>query len=108
MKYLLLILFFFLPFKAKTHSDVDRLSLVHVNAEWNKSNDIKIKYVKGIKIQFTSLEAQSESFKEKVKRVPILVLYKGNKAIYNWQADLSFKLDITEEEIKNIIEKALK
>lgn len=108
MKYLLLILFFFLPFKAKTHIDMDRLSLVHVNAEWNKSNDIKIKYVNGIKIQFTSLEAQSERFKEKIKRVPILILYKGDRAIYNWQADLSFKLDITEEEIKNIIEKALK
>ena len=108
MKYILLILLFFMPLKVNTTSEIKDFRLIHVNAKWNAHNNIKIKYVNGIKIQFTSLEAQSESFKQKVKRVPILFLYKGDKAIYNWQADLSFKLDITEEDIKSIIKKALK
>ena len=108
MKYLLLILLFFMPLKVNTTSEAKDFRLVHVNAKWNANNNIDIKYVSGIKIEFTTLEAQSTDFKNKVNRVPILILYKGGRQVYNWQADLSFKLNITEEEIKNIIEKASK
>jgi len=108
MKYILLILLFFMPLKVNTTSEIKDFRLVHVNAKWNDHNNIKIKTVSGIEIEFTTLEAQSADFKNKINRVPILILYKDGRQVYNWQADLSFKLNITEEDIKSIIKKASK
>lgn len=107
MKYLALILLFIIPCEVNTYSEKPDIRLVHVNAEWNKVNNIDIKYVDGVKIEFTTLEAQSSDFKNKVKRVPILILYNKEKAVYNWQADLSFRLEITEDDVRKVMKKLL-
>lgn len=107
MKYLLLILLFFVPCEVNTYSEKPDIRLVHVNAKWNKGNDINIESVNGVRIEFTLLEVQSDDFKKKIKRVPILILYDKGDAVYNWQADLSFKLDVTEDDIKNVMKKLL-
>jgi len=105
MKYLALILLFLIPCEVNTYSEKPDIRLVHVNAEWNKANDIDIKSVDGVRIEFTTLEAQSIEFKNQVKSVPILILYNKEKAVYNWQADLSFRLNITKDDIRKIINK---
>jgi hypothetical protein len=77
--------------------------LVEINSEWNLKNSAKIDKVKNVEHRITYLEDQTPSFKKKIKSVPLAILYKDNDAIARWDADISFKLIVTEEQIKKAI-----
>ena len=77
--------------------------LVEINSEWNLKNSAKIDKVKNVEHRITYLEDQTPSFKKKIKSVPLAILYKDNNAIARWDADISFKLVVTEEQIKKAI-----
>ena len=77
--------------------------LVEINSEWNLKNSAKIDKVKNIEYRKTYLEDQTPAFKKKIKSVPLAILYKDNNAIARWEADISFKLIITESQIKKAI-----
>ena len=77
--------------------------LVEINSEWNLKNSAKIDKVKNVEHRVTYLEDQTPSFKKKIKSVPLAILYKDNNAIARWDADISFKLIVTENQIKKAI-----
>ena len=77
--------------------------LVEINSEWNLKNSAKIDKVKNVEYRKTYLEDQTPAFKKKIKSVPLAILYKDNDAIARWDADISFKLIVTEEQIKKAI-----
>ena len=77
--------------------------LVEINSEWNLKNSAKIDKVKNVEYRKTYLEDQTPAFKKKIKSVPLAILYKDNNAIARWEADISFKLIITESQIKKAI-----
>jgi len=77
--------------------------LVEINSEWNLKNSAKIDKVKNVEHRITYLEDQTPSFKKKIKSVPLAILYKDNDAIARWDADISFKLIVTEEQINKAI-----
>ena len=77
--------------------------LVEINSEWNLKNSAKIDKVKNVEHRITYLEDQTPTFKKKIKSVPLAILYKDNNAIARWDADISFKLIVTEEQIKKAI-----
>jgi predicted DNA-binding protein YlxM (UPF0122 family) len=78
--------------------------LVEINSEWNLKNSAKIDKVKNVEHRITYLEDQTPTFRKKIKSVPLAILYKDNDAIARWDADISFKLIVTEEQIKKAIE----
>ncbi len=78
--------------------------LVEINSEWNLKNSAKIDKVKNEEHRITYLEDQTPTFRKKIKSVPLAILYKDNDAIARWDADISFKLIVTEEQIKKAIE----
>ena len=77
--------------------------LVEINSEWNLKNSAKIDKVKNVEHRITYLEDQTPTFRKKFKSVPLAILYKDNDAIARWDADISFKLIVTEEQIKKAI-----
>ena len=77
--------------------------LVEINSEWNLKNSAKIDKVKNVEHRVTYLEDQTPSFKKKIKSVPLAILYKDNDAIARWDADISFKLIVTQDQILKAI-----
>ena len=77
--------------------------LVEINSEWNLKNSAKIDKVKNVEHRITYLEDQTPAFKKKIKSVPLAILYKDNNAIARWDADISFKIIVTESQIKKAI-----
>jgi hypothetical protein len=77
--------------------------LIEINSEWNLKNSAKIDKVKNVEHRITYLEDQTPSFKKKIKSVPLAILYKDNDAIARWDADISFKLIVTEDQILKAI-----
>ena len=78
--------------------------VVQINAEWNDRNKVDMPYnIEGAKTVYAFLEDQTESLQKQIQAVPIIILFKDNKPLRQWSADLSFKLNINIEEIKDAI-----
>jgi len=80
-------------------------TLLEVNSKWNASNTVNIDAIKGVNHLVVYLEDQPNSVKDKIKSVPVLILYKDNTAIKQWNADISFKLTVPKEEVIKIIQR---
>lgn len=92
------------PLKANKVKDVNtEFTIVHINARWNKKNDVNIPSVPGCSIKYAYFEDQPESLKSTIQYVPTVVLYKGNRVVYQWSADLSFKLELNRGDIEEVI-----
>lgn len=80
------------------------LTLMHINAKWNQSNNYNLRGIKNCKIQYALLEDQAPSIRKQIKAVPIIILLdKNGKPRGQWKADISFKITATKEEIQNRI-----
>ena len=80
-------------------------SLLEINAKWNKKNNLRQDKIAGIRINFGWLEDQPKEMQSKIRSVPILVLFKDGKPIYQWIAGIDFKLQVTEEDFDKVFNK---
>lgn len=80
------------------------ISIVQVNAEWNERNNIDLNGIRGARVSFGYLEEQPKSLKSKIKAVPTILVFKDGQLVHYWKADLSFKLNIRQEEIQRYID----
>lgn len=81
-------------------------ALVHINAEFNKSNDwYGLEVVDGIKVYNGYLET-NPLIKEKysITRIPTLILYRDGEEIERWEAGLDMKLHIKANEVQDKID----
>ena len=77
--------------------------LMEINSEWNWSNKAKIDRIRNIPHQIAYLEDQTHKFREKVRSVPLVILYKDGRPIMQWTADISFKLVVRKEDVLKAI-----
>ena len=103
---LLFLLAFFIPIKS-VHAPIESndITVLQINARWNKNKTINLDALIGCKVQFGWLENQNKSLKDKIKTVPVVLVFKGSKPVRQWTADLSFTLDIDLNEIQTYIDK---
>ena len=86
-----------------------QVKVVHYNADWNKKNtvewldkltDCDIKYI-------DIVEDPTVQKKQEIVVVPTIVIYKDGKEVERYQADISFTMKATREEIQNYINELL-
>jgi len=81
-------------------------ALVHINAEFNKSNDwYGLEVVDGIKV-YNGYIDKTPTLQQKygIVRVPTLILYRDGKEIERWEAGLDMKLHIKANEVQDKID----
>ncbi len=101
MKHLIYAIFLFIV----TSINAQEIKLLHINSQWNQSNNYDLKGLKNCKIQYALLEDQVPSVKSKIRSVPtIILLDKNGKPRGQWVAGLSFKIIVPKEEIQNRID----
>ena len=80
------------------------------NASWNKQNDVpwvnKLTDVKTISYIDVSKDTESEK-KYKIASVPTIIIFKDGEEVARFQADLSFKIVATREEVQEEIDNQL-
>lgn len=103
----LLIVLLFLLFTPSSLGEVIKsdITVLQVNAQWNKKHNIDLNGLIGCEVQFAWLEDQNDNFRRQVQTVPLVVVYHKNQPVRQWSADLSFKLDIDLNEIQQVIDK---
>ena len=82
-----------------------KYSLLEINAKWNQKNNLQQDKIAGIRINFGWLEDQPKKMQSKIRSVPILVLFRDGKPIYQWVAGIDFKLEVTEEDFDKVFNK---
>jgi hypothetical protein len=80
------------------------ITILQVNAKWNKHNDMQIKGVRGAKIQYALLSDQSIKFQKGIKSVPAILIYKNQTLVWKKEAGLSFTLILSKDELQEIVD----
>lgn len=82
------------------------ISIVHFNYEWNSGRAYKgLDRLKNVKVQYAYIEQQTDNIRKSIKSVPTIVIYKDGKPIEVIEGGLKMKIDITIEELQEIINK---
>ena len=103
--YMLIILFMLCA-----NSAFSQIEVTHFNAGWNKANDanwfmdLEDCRTKGYVDIATNKEAQKE---HKIAVVPTIIIFKDGEEAVRFQADLSFKMLATREDIQEAISELL-
>jgi|DEB0MinimDraft_10_1074344.scaffolds.fasta_scaffold18574_6 hypothetical protein len=81
-------------------------AVVHINAEFNKSNDwYGLDVIDGVRV-FNGYIEQNLAIKEKynITKVPTLILFVDGKEVQRWEAGLDMTLHFSVKEIQNKID----
>jgi len=103
--YLLLILFILVA-----NTCFGQIQVSIFNAEWNKNNDIDwISDLEDIKtISYVDIGKNTElQKKHKIAVVPTIIIFKDDEEVARFQADLSFKMVATREDVQEEIDNQL-
>ena len=107
MKKLLLLLLF--PILAYSQSPCDSyLCVVQFNAGWNSANDVEwVEKLKDCEIQFIDIAANAAAQAEyEIVVVPTIIVFNG-KEIKRFQADISFAMKATKQEVQEVVDEIL-
>ena len=102
--YLLIILLMLLA-----NTSFGQIVVTHFNAEWNNPNKVKfIGELTDCEIIYVDIAvAPKLQTKHEIIVVPTVVIFKDGEEVKRWQADLSFKMIATREELQEYIDELL-
>jgi len=87
-----------------------QMAITHFNAEWNSANDVAwFMDLEDCKTRgYTDIGKNPAEAKEhKIAVVPTIVIFKDGEEVARFQADLSFKMVATREEVQEEIDNQL-
>ena len=87
-----------------------QIEIKQFNAGWNSANDVS--WLQDLSdcetISYTDIGKDKEAQKEyKIAVVPTIIIFKDGEEVYRFQADLSFKMVATKEEVQEEIDNQL-
>tara|TARA_R110002012_G_scaffold306239_1_gene510789 strand:- start:271 stop:633 length:363 start_codon:yes stop_codon:yes gene_type:complete len=93
-----------------SNSAFGQITATHFNAGWNQSNDVS--WFMGLKDcgtkGLTDISKDTEAAKKyKIAVVPTIIIFKDGEEALRFQADLSFKMASTKEEVQEAIDELL-
>ena len=103
--YMLILLFILIASTA-----FGQIQVTQFNAGWNSSNDVA--WVNGLSdcktIAYSDIATDTEAqTKHKIAVVPTIIIFKDGEEVARFQADLSFKMLATKEEVQDEIDNQL-
>ena len=87
-----------------------QIEVTHFNAGWNKTNDVDwFMDLEDCKTKgYTDIAKNTEAQKDyKIAVVPTIIIFKDGEEVARFQADLSFKMVATREEVQEEIDNQL-
>ena len=85
-----------------------QITVRHFNAEWNNANDVKwFKELKECNKKTLLIEENDNQAKYAIASVPTIIVFKDGEEVKRFQADLSFKMVATREEIQEYIDELI-
>ena len=87
----------------------DGLQIVHFNANWNVTNDVEwVNDLTDCKIKKCDIATDADAAKKyEIVVVPTIVIFNDGEEIKRFQADISFTMKATKEEVQEAIDEVL-
>ena len=87
-----------------------QIKVIQFNASWNKANDVS--WVQSLKdcntISYTDVAKDVNAQKKyKIAAVPTIIIFKDGEEVARFQADLSFTMEATKEDVQEEIDNQL-
>ena len=85
------------------------VQVVHFNANWNSANDVKwVKNLTDCKIKSCDIATDTKAQdKWEIVVVPTIIIFNDGEEVKRFQADISFAMKATEEEVQEKIDEIL-
>jgi len=92
-----------------TISCYSQITIKHFNASWNVTNNVTwLKSLTDCSVKYYDITKSPELQKRyKVVVVPTIVLFLDGEEIERYQADISFKMPATKEDVQEAIDEAI-
>ena len=108
----LLVLFFILICNSAFGQKIckEDVCVVEFNAGWNESNEVNwVHDLTEVKtISYVDIAKQADMAKKhKIAVIPTIIIFKDNEEVARFQADLSFKMVATKDEVQEEIDNIL-
>ena len=102
--YILLIIFMIVA-----GTSYGQIVVTHFNAEWNDPNKAEwVGELEECEITYVDIAASPKiQKKHEVIVVPTIIMFKDGEEVKRWQADLSFKMVATKEDLQEYIDELL-
>ena len=85
-----------------------QIEAVHFNAGWNNANDVEwFSKIKDCDTKSLLIENNDNQSKYEIAIVPTIVILDDGEEVKRFQADLSFKMVATKDEVKEYIEELI-
>ena len=86
-----------------------QVTVTHYNAEWNKANDVKwLNKLSDCDIAKVDIvKKPKQQTKHKIVVVPTIIIFKDGEEVKRFQADISFSMKATREELQDVINEQL-
>jgi hypothetical protein len=82
------------------------VTVLQINAEWNKKNNYDLSGITGAIIKFSYLKDQPQEVQNKIMSVPVIVIIdKTGRVRMQYIADISLQIKTTHLEIQNTIDR---
>tara|TARA_B100001094_G_scaffold332094_1_gene402741 strand:+ start:632 stop:979 length:348 start_codon:yes stop_codon:yes gene_type:complete len=108
MKKILILLLLTLPIllSAQTLKIGSEITVVHFNAGWNSAADVKwVNDLDECKIKFCDIATDTKAQnKYEIVVVPTIIVFSDGEEVKRFQADISFAMKATQEDVQEIID----
>jgi hypothetical protein len=82
------------------------VTVLQINAKWNERNNYDLNTLNGVIVKFSYLKDQPKDIQKGITSVPVIVIMdKTGRIRMQYIADLSFKINVSNMEIQNTIDR---
>ena len=82
------------------------ITVLQINAKWNEKNNYDLSGLNGVVVKFSYLKDQPKDIQKGITSVPVIVIMdKTCRIRMQYIADLSFKINVSNMEIQNTIDR---
>ena len=101
--------FLLIPFLLLTHFISAQVVVLHFNAGWNEANDVTwVDELEDCEIEHIDIAKKPKlQQKYKVVVVPTVLIPQSDEELKRYQADISFKMSATREEVQDKIDEII-
>ncbi len=91
------------PMKDVSKKTLHSVTVLQINARWNKKNAVNIDKLRNCNIEWSYLEDHNSNIKKKFTKIPFIVIKKENQPIVTWEGNIMFEPTVTLEELQDHI-----
>jgi len=89
------------PIKNVSKEKLHSVTVLQINAKWNKKNAVNIDKLRNCNIEWAYLEDQNSDIKKKFAKIPFIIIKKENQPLLTWEGNIMFEPTVTLEELQN-------